>query len=248
MSKDWIIGFCWLWMAVALATFVLLFFVSAPYGRHIRKGWGPTINNNWGWVTMEFPSFAIMLYFLLADTHSLYNLFLFGFWLVHYFNRTFIFPFRIRTSNKQMPLAITGSAVFFNCINAFLNGYYLSYLQDNDMDFNSWPFYIGAGLFIFGFYINQKSDSILIRLRNGNSGIYSIPNGFLFRWISCPNHLGEIIEWLGFALMAWNLPAMTFLAWTLANLIPRAIAHHHWYQAHFDDYPKSRKALLPYLL
>jgi 3-oxo-5-alpha-steroid 4-dehydrogenase 1 len=28
-------------------------------------------------------------------------------------------------------------------------------------------------------------------------------------------------------------------------LTPRAKAHHAWYQEHFMDYPKTRKALIP---
>jgi hypothetical protein len=27
------------WLALAAVVFVLLFFVTAPYGRHMRKGW-----------------------------------------------------------------------------------------------------------------------------------------------------------------------------------------------------------------
>ena len=34
---------------VGVGVFILLFFVSAPYGQHIRKGWGPNINNKLGW-------------------------------------------------------------------------------------------------------------------------------------------------------------------------------------------------------
>ena len=47
-------------------SFPALFFVTAPYGRHARKGWGPTMPARWGWVVMEAPSpigFAVV-YFL----------------------------------------------------------------------------------------------------------------------------------------------------------------------------------------
>jgi hypothetical protein len=33
----------------------------------------------------------------------------------------------------------------------------------------------------------------------------------------------------------------------MANLIPRAVAHHHWYKTTFADYPANRRALIPYL-
>ncbi len=62
-----------------------------------------------------------------------------------------------------------------------------------------------------------------------------------------PNHFGEIVEWAGFAIIAWSLPALTFAIWTFSNLVPRALNHHDWYREHFQDYPKKRKAVLPWL-
>ena len=44
------------WFVLALATFSALFFVTAPYGRHVRRGWGPSIKNKVGWVVMEAPA------------------------------------------------------------------------------------------------------------------------------------------------------------------------------------------------
>jgi hypothetical protein len=70
----------------------------------------------------------------------------------------------------------------------------------------------------------------------------------MFRLISCPNLFGELIEWFGFALLCWNLPALTFFIWTAANLIPRAISHHQWYRKKFNDYPSERKAIIPFLV
>jgi len=70
----------------------------------------------------------------------------------------------------------------------------------------------------------------------------------LYRWITCPNYLGEIIEWIGFALIAGTLESASFAVWTVANLVPRAIQHHRWYRATFDDYPERRKAVFPGML
>jgi 3-oxo-5-alpha-steroid 4-dehydrogenase 1 len=48
--------------------------------------------------------------------------------------------------------------------------------------------------------------------------------------------------------MTWSLAGLSFAVWTIANLVPRAIAGHKWYNEKFEDYPKDRKAILPYLL
>jgi steroid 5-alpha reductase family enzyme len=108
--------------------------------------------------------------------------------------------------------------------------------------------FLGFLLFFGGAYINIRSDNILLRLRKPGETDYKIPAGFLFRYVSCPNFLGEMIEWSGFAIMAWNVPALSFAVWTVANLAPRALHHHRWYLEKFSEYPKNRKAFIPFLL
>ncbi|OIQ27058.1 MAG: hypothetical protein BM564_13395 [Bacteroidetes bacterium MedPE-SWsnd-G2] len=237
---------CLIWGIIAIFTFVLLQFVKAPYGRHVRKGWGPEISNKLGWIIMEFPSFGIILYFYISSNQSSYASILSLLWLFHYFNRTFIFPFKIRTKGKKMPIIIVLSAIIFNSINAGLNGYFFSSLETyTDSSFLNWKFVLGISIFIIGFIVNQVSDYKLINLRKPGELDYKIPRGFLFDFISCPNLLGELAQWLGFAIMAWNYPATSFLVWTAANLIPRAISHHNWYKKQFKNYPKNRGALVP---
>ena len=149
-----------------------------------------------------------------------------------------------------MPVAIMLSASFFNLVNGFLNGYWLGFLSDPYPD--SWlsdpRFITGTMLFFAGAGINQWADDQLIKLRKQGEKGYKIPQQGIFRYISCPNHFGEILEWTGFAILCWNLPALSFAIWTAANLIPRALSHHKWYLSYFEDYPKDRKAVLPGLL
>jgi steroid 5-alpha reductase family enzyme len=107
---------------------------------------------------------------------------------------------------------------------------------------------LGTILFFTGFIINKYHDMILIKLRPSSGNGYKIPYGGLFKYVSCPNFFGEIISWTGFALVAFNLPALSFLVWTLINLSTRALDHHRWYIKEFPEYNKERKALIPFLL
>jgi len=251
MSIDFINMVSGSWAGIAIITFVVLLFKTAPYGRHSAAGWGRSIPNKWGWVLMEVPSLCIMIAFCLLslDKGDPYVLVLQVLWIGHYFNRTVIFPLQIRTGSKTMPMAIALSGFVFNVINAGLNGYYLWYISGYGIVwFYSWQFYVGLFLFAMGTIINLKADQILISLRKTEAKGYSIPGGWPFRWVSCPNYLGEIIEWMGFAIMAWNLPALSFFIWTFANLVPRAMDHHRWYVREFKNYPKNRKAVFPYIL
>src|SRR5690554_201348 len=109
-------------------------------------------------------------------------------------------------------------------------------------------FIIGSLVFIAGAIINKHSDTLLIRLRKPNETGYKIPQGGLFEYVSCPNLFGEVVQWLGFAILTWSLPGLAFFVWTFANLVPRALSHHKWYLNHFQDYPKKRKAIIPFVL
>jgi len=167
---------------------------------------------------------------------------------LHYFNRVFIFPFRLHTKGKKMPLFITFSAVFFNIMNGFSLSYYFTHFANYSNDwFTDWRFITGTILFFSGLVINWKADDMLIHLRKPDETDYKIPRGWLFEKISCPNLLGELIEWMGFAILCWNLPSLTFFIWTAANLIPRALSHHKWYKEKFKEYPTDRKAILPFI-
>lgn len=241
----------WGWISIGLVTFLALvmFKIRAPYGRHTRPGWGKLIDNHRGWFWMELPALLVMpaLSLLGPTDKSPMLLLLTALWVLHYAYRTLVFPFQLRTKGKKMPLSIVLSAVFFNLVNGLLNGYFLGWLETSPESVFSAHAGIGLVLFFGGMFINQHTDRKLIRLRKNGNG-YQIPRGWLFRYISCPNHFGEIIEWTGFALVAWNLPALSFALWTFFNLVPRSLNHHAWYREHFPDYPEQRKAVIPYIL
>ena len=240
----------WIWTSIAIITFAILviFKIKAPYGRHASNNWGKMINNNWGWFWMELPAFLIMPILTLSgpEEKSYLTYLLISLWTYHYFFRTLIFPFKLKTKNKKMPLIIVFSALFFNGVNGFINGYFLGYVLHTSSSLLSLNVICGICLFLIGMFINRFSDRKLISLREEQAG-YQIPMGGFFKYISCPNHFGEILEWSGFALIAWNLPALTFVIWTTCNLIPRSLNHHEWYLNNFKDYPKNRKAIIPFI-
>lgn len=238
----------WIWIGIGVITFFLLLKIRAPYGRHTSSRWGPMVSNKWGWFWMEAPALFLfpILVALGPREKDLLSLILVGLWSIHYINRVFIYPFRIKTKGKKIPLFIVISGLFFNIINGSLNGYYLGFIAPQDRSLANISVLLGMLVFLIGMYINIKTDNKLIALRHSGSG-YKIPKGWLFEKISCPNHFGEIIEWTGFAMAAWSWPAASFAIWTFCNLAPRAANHHSWYLEHFKDYPKKRKAVLPFV-
>jgi 3-oxo-5-alpha-steroid 4-dehydrogenase 1 len=238
------------YVATAVLAFAVLIVVNAPYGRYIGKPWqGPTINNRVAWLVMETPAAVVFgACFLLGPYRdTLVALVFCVLWESHYLYRAFIYPFRLRGSGKRMPLLVAALGFTFNVLNGYLNGRYLFSFSGGYS--NRWlldpRFLLGAVLFIAGMAICRYSDAILRRLRRPGQSGYQIPRAGLFRWVSAPNYLGEIIEWGGWALATWSIPGSAFFVWVLANLVPRARANHLWYRRHFPRYPPERRALLP---
>ena len=240
-------------VVLGIVSFVLLLFVSAPYGRHLRPGWGPTVNARALWVLMEAPSplsFAVV-YFMSDNALKLVPLILFGLYMLHYVYRSFIYPFRMRGGHKQKPI-VTGLLAFsFNTANGSTNAFAITELAPHllSTDWLTDPrFIVGILVFAAGYAINQQSDAILLNLRKPGESGYKIPYGGFYRWLSSPNYFGEIIEWVGFALAASTVPAWIFAWFTATNLVPRAFSNHQWYREHFSDYPKSRRAIIPFVI
>jgi len=241
----------WSFAALALISFVSLQFVSAPYGRHLRDGWGPKISATLGWVVMEAPSpllfFAIWLSAEPARRFSATGIAFLLLWETHYVYRSFIFPFRRRGGQREMPLSIVLMSILFNLANAYLNAVWIYDLGPARPA--AWlidPRFLGGiALFALGFVINHQSDRILFRLRERGGGGYKIPYGGLYRFVSCPNYFGELVEWTGWALCTFSPAGLAFALASAANLVPRARTHHRWYRETFPDYPQDRKAIVP---
>jgi len=251
MSGSYFYAFIWMWIGLAIIVFPFALRIIAPYGRHIRTGWGPMMDNKLGWIIYESPALILVAcYFLMGTaTKTSPAWIMFSLYMLHYINRAIIYPLRIRTQGKKIPLGIVISAFGFNLVNGSIIGYFLGFVQNYAEDWMNDPrFIIGILLFFTGMSINWQSDTILINLRKPGETDYKIPNRGLFKFVSCPNHMGEIIEWTGFAIMLWALPGLSFVIWTFANLVPRALNHHLWYRDKFEDYPVERRAVFPYIL
>jgi protein-S-isoprenylcysteine O-methyltransferase Ste14 len=169
----------------------------------------------------------------------------------HYSYRAFIYPWLSSASpSSPMPLSVVGMGALFNGVNSTILGGYL-YFTGPGADASE-PFglrgWVGLALFGAGFWVHAHSDHILRRLRMDRGPGYHIPEGGLFRWVSSPNYLGEMLQWTGFAVVLNALAGWTFVVWTVANLLPRAWNHHAWYREKFSEYPSARKAIFPGLL
>jgi len=241
----------WILIALALVTFAAVSRITAPYGRHASETWGPTMPARLGWIVMETPAVLGFTWIYMQGQHRFETvpLILLGLWQFHYIQRTYVFPFRMRSEGKRMPVLVCAMAVLFQLLNAYVNARWISHWGEYTSAWASDPrLWIGVALFLGGWWINFKSDTMLFALRKPGEGGYKIPRGWLYEYVSCPNYLGEIVEWCGWAVLTWSLPGVGFALYTAANIGPRALANHRWYRGKFEDYPAERKAIIPFVL
>jgi protein-S-isoprenylcysteine O-methyltransferase Ste14 len=200
---------------------------------------------------MESPAVVAFAAFYLQGSHraEAAPLVLLGLWLTHYVHRAFVFPLGIPAGAARMPLVVAALGFSFNVFNAWLNGRWISELGTYPATWLVDPrFACGSLVFLSGLGANVHADKRLRALRAPGETGYKIPRGGLYEYVSSPNYLGEIVEWLGWAIATWSLPGLAFAVYTIANLGPRALHHHAWYRRTFPDYPPRRKALVPFLL
>uniref|UniRef100_A0A8C9Y9Q3 3-oxo-5alpha-steroid 4-dehydrogenase (NADP(+)) n=1 Tax=Sander lucioperca TaxID=283035 RepID=A0A8C9Y9Q3_SANLU len=154
------------------------------------------------------------------------------------------FVYSLLTRGRPYPLGVMVAAGLFCSVNGFLQGHYLLHCAQFDDEWSD--FLLGLLLFYIGMAINIHSDYILHNLRKPGEVVYKIPKGGLFEHVSGANYIGEIVEWFGYAVATWSLPALSFAVFSLCFIGPRAYHHHRFYQEKFKDYPKLRKALIPF--
>lgn len=247
MNHPWLTATL-IWTGIGIILFPWLLRITAPYGRHTSAKFGPVMSNRWGWTIMELPVLLIFsILFLSGPTKkSMASWIIFSLFIWHYIYRSFIYPWRTHTRGKFIPVLVVAAAILFNLINGTLNGWWMGHMVTYPEGWlTDWRFSSGVIIFLTGMIINYRADETLIGLRKPGETGYKIPHGGLFEYISCPNHLGEIIQWWGFALLCWNPAALSFAVWTTVNLAPRAKDHHRWYQRTFSAYPPRRRILIP---
>jgi len=259
MSAYWIILIAMAVMAVI--TFVTLFRKEAGYGYLSTGKWGPVISNRIAWVIEEAPAFLLMLFYTLRYAFSGENYgncnpvlyILAGFYLLHYFQRSFIFPFLLKGSSK-MPLAIMFLSVIWNLINGYVQGYWLFHLAPmykpyGAQWFSSWQFLLGLSIFIIGWIINMHSDYVIRHLRQPGDSNHYLPKGGLYNYVTSANYLGEITEWLGWAILTWSWAGALFFLLTCSNLVPRANSIYYRYMEEFPKEfdRKKLKRIIPFI-
>lgn len=114
---------------------------------------------------------------------------------------------------------------------------------------------IGIALFAWASYVQFDSHRILANLRKDKSGRvvttkHTIPAGKWFDLVSCPHYMAEILIYLALTIV---LSGKSFTWWlvflfVVTNQIAMGKFNHSWYLRNFKNYPRYRRAIIPYLV
>ncbi|MDR1757443.1 MAG: DUF1295 domain-containing protein [Bacteroidales bacterium] len=244
---------------LALIVFVVLQFITPPYGMTFNPRWGVSVNSRWGWILMETPVFIAMCVLYVCSLYykikpfNITTFTIFVFFQLHYFQRAFIFPLMMKGQSK-MPVSVIMIGIIFNTCNAVMQGGWLFYFSPANYYPIEWlhsaRFLIGAVLFFTGMSINMHADRIIRQLRKSKTDSnYYLPCRGLFRYVNSANYFGELLEWSGFAVLLWAVPGWVFVFWTFANIVPRSKAVYERY-AHFfgeEFISQKRYKILPFI-
>lgn len=170
--------------------------------------------------------------------------------LAHYVHRAFLFPLALRPSSRT-PAIVSILAFMFTTLNALLQvSMWLQHQHWHRVD--AGQFWVGMTVWVFGACTNVHADYHLIQLKRTAPSTpntrFRIPYRGIFNYVSGGSYLAEIIEWLGYCIAANHIAALAFLCFVICNIGPRAFHYHHMYLQLYPEYPKQRKALIPWLL
>lgn len=210
------------------------------------------------WVIQELPCFiagalALVGMWTSHQPFSMASWVLVSLYTLHYTQRALVYPLFIKEGAQTKASAFV-LALLFCTYNGYLQCRYLVLFDPYGGAEHTSPRFVGGVmLFLAGMAINLHSDAILRSLRTARNPEYKpgtryyIPRGGAFEFVSGANFFGEIVEWTGFAIAANSWVALAFAVFTFANIGPRGAQHHQWLRAKFDDYPRTRRAVIPFL-
>jgi len=247
-------------IAIALLTAVAAPFVKTPYGRFADARFGVSLDPRLGWFLMELPaSIAFYVtYFQGPNRYEPFPLFVLFVWTCHYANRGFAMPLLMRVpaghrSGFGLMVVVIGWVV--TSLHGYLSAAWVTrYHPEPGLGWFVDPrFLVGIVLYYGALAANLHADHVLRTLRTKDEvrrgeRNYRIPYGGLFRYVTNASYASELLFWIGFALFTWSPAGIYIFAISAANLVPRAFATHRWYRERFPDYPRERRALIPFVL
>lgn len=197
-----------------------------------------------GLLVLTFVNFLVFIYHIGSATYWTWSL-LFGFQL----SRRFYECLYVHKFSEKWGMLIQLPAAWWFYIQVIFS-MSSSLLSDPPQELSLPLLFISLLLFFLGSFLQHDSHLILAASRSGDStkNEYVIPTGGLFKYLSTPHYFAEILIYSGLtALVPSLIQSWLILFFVILNLGYTSHYTHKWYQSNFKSYPKSRKALIPFI-
>ncbi|KZT22001.1 hypothetical protein NEOLEDRAFT_1072406 [Neolentinus lepideus HHB14362 ss-1] len=189
--------------------------------------------------------------------HSLLQQYVYGLVIIHFVKRELETLFVHRFSHDTMP----ARNIFKNSAHYhLLSGLALAYAIYSPTYSASSPYIRGTirndpsfllgstAVWIFSELSNLSTHLTLRNLRPAGTRTRAIPYGYGFSLVSCPNYFFECLAWTSVAVMTGSWVAWIFVLVSTGQMAQWAVKKHKSYRKEFGDkYPRSRKAIFPFL-
>jgi very-long-chain enoyl-CoA reductase len=176
------------------------------------------------------------------STPSTHQVILFAALFIHFAKRVLEVLFLHKYSGHMNQMTAIFIAAFYS-LTTFLP----AYVNRQSLQSADALTYLGILIFAYSELLNFVHHKILRDLRQ-NTMEYVIPRGGLFGRVVCPHFLFEIFSWFGMFLIFRHLSMLLFFVFTAAYLTARSLRTLKWYREKFPDFPKNRRAILPFIL
>ncbi|KAK3782537.1 hypothetical protein RRG08_061767 [Elysia crispata] len=175
-------------------------------------------------------------------------------WSFHYAKRLLETVFVHRFSHATMPiLNIFKNSSYYWGFAAFV-AYFVNHPLYTPPSYGEKQIYAGLALFILSELGNFSVHLAFRSLRPPGTKERRIPKAssnpftWMFNLVSCPNYTYEFWSWIGFTVMTQCLPAGLFCLAGFYQMAVWAKGKHRNYLKEFKDYPRHRRAIVPFLL
>ena len=215
-----------------------------PYGK-FRTGGG--VNSQVGLALAYAAPVFVYMALWIEDRGALeapYHLIVFAAFLFHFIRRICEVGL-VNSYSRPTPLSALLSIAIFYSGAALVCGFF----QVRTVAQPSKLLMVFGGLtFAFGELLNAYHHWLLARIRASGATTYSPPRGGLFRWVASPHYLGEILSFLGYAMMSDLLPVWGTALVVTAYLSARANSTLEWYRRQMPlQIPPDWRRLVPFV-
>jgi len=169
--------------------------------------------------------------------------------MFHFLKRELESLFVHRFSNGTMPITrLPLNCLHYWIIFATMVGYFIFHPKYTPPFTRPEVIYTFAAIFMLFEILNFQTHLVLRNLRPRGTKQRGIPHGWGFELVSCANYLWETLAWIVFAVMTQTVTGWFFVAVAFYFMSNWALKKHKMYKKEFSDYPRIRRAIIPFFL